>query len=150
MEQHGSQITARMQLQGNVPVPPPEGARGLRYLFAFAPSSDPHAQSSCYLMASWDGQWQGEMGRTVDGLLEPVASVPVAIDRTQLSMSASILALGLPASFGWSTHTMSIIGAAGEQYAAWLDSAPEQEVGYVEMTLEPFPVSTVYLPLAVH
>jgi len=149
MEQSGSYISATVTLEGDVPLPPPEDARGLYYFFGFAPPGDPHAQPFSYLSVSWDGAWQGEMGKITNGVFEPVCSVPISIDGKQLSVSGSIIALGLPPTFAWVAATMSVIGPAGDEYAASLDSAPDTGLGYVEMTLEPFPVWTVYLPIVV-
>lgn len=149
MEQSGSYITAKVTLEGDVPLPPPEDARGLHYFFGFASPGDPGARPFSYLSVSWDGAWQGKMGRIMNGLFEPVCSVPVFIDGKQLSVTGSIIALGLPPTFAWVAATLSVIGPAGDEYGASLDSAPDTGLGYVEMTLEPFPVWTVYLPIVV-
>ncbi len=145
MEQGGSYLTATVTLEGNVPLPPPDDAHGLCYFFGFAPSADPYAQAFSYLLATWDGGWQGEIGGMDDDRMEPIASVPVSIDGSHLSMTGSIIALGLPPAFAWSVGTMSVIGPVGDQYAASLDSAPD--MGYVDMTLESFPIWMVYLPI---
>lgn len=147
MQQNGGTLTARVTLAGDVPLAPPQDARGLGYFFAFAPTGDPGVQPFSYLSVSWDGGWRGEIGRFVGGRFHPVGSVPVSRDGKQLSVTGSILALGLPPSFAWAAATISVIGPVGDQYAASLDSAPD--TGYVDMTLEPFPAWMVYLPIVV-
>ena len=148
MEQDGSSLTASVTLEGDVPIPPPTDARGLCYFFGFAEPGDPYAQPFSYLMATWDGTWQGEIGWNEGGRSETIGSIPVAVDGNRLTMTGSIIALRLSPTFAWQAATMSVIGPQGDQYGASLDSAPDMGSGYVEMTLEPFSTWTVSVPIA--